>query len=304
MSTTRAHYAEIYNFDDRGPRWSQQDQRWVYYEGYGQRYCREKMDFLESINVDHPLWSSEGYGLGRNTVGKGGDPVVKSLMFNEESEVKVVGENEVITELIDSSDRHEKTSWNFGLMLANFVEKCSKGDRPSFFKGGFYGEKWTKNEELLKDFKRIFDWIDHMKAIDEKKNISLSDHSVKNYPKHYYDQISSLYKVYMEEKFGINWWKKDTVEVEEKEEKKSFKFNPNAAVFVPRVIFSPALEKEYLPKPLGAAPGKTRPRSTARPDHLLPWKLYEESDKKLLELDRKIQMLINLHGPVVEAEQI
>ena len=108
----------------------------------------------------------------------------------------------------------------------------------------------------------------------------------------------------MEEKFGINWWKKDTVEVEEKEEKKSFKFNPNAAVFVPRVIFSPALEKENLPKPLGAAPGKTRPRSTARPDHLLPWKLYEESYKKLLELDRKIQMLINLHGPVVEAEQI
>lgn len=305
MSSTQAHYKDIYDFGNREPRWSHEDQRWVYYEGYGQGYCREKMDFLDSINVDHPLWRQQPWLRKEgNKVGKKEDLVKKSLMFNEEAEVKVVGENEVITEMIDGSDRHERTSWNFSLMLSNFVEKCSKGNRPSFFKEGFYGEKWTNDDEMMKDFKRIFDWIDHMKSLDENKKISLSDQTVKNYPGHYYDTISGLYTAYMDERFGINWWKKDDEIVEEKEEKKSFKFNPNAAVFVPSVIFSPALDKESPPKPLGGAPGKIRPHSTGRPDHLLPWKICEESDKKILELDRKLQLLINLHGPVVEARQI
>ena len=96
---------------------------------------------------------------------------------------------------------------------------------------------------------------------------------------------------------------KFSISTKHSEEKKSFKFNPNATVFVPSVIFSPALEKESPPKPVGAAPGKARPHSKDRPDHLLPWKICEESDKKILELDRKLQLLINLHGPVV-AHQI
>ena len=70
------------------------------------------------------------------------------------------------------------------------------------------------------------------------------------------------------------------------------------------MIFSPAMEKETPPKPEGPAPVKPRPHSTNSPDHLMAWRICEESDKKILELDRKLQMLINLHGPVVEAQQI
>ena len=278
-------------------------ERFAHYEGYGGN-SSEKSTFIRSINRDHPLWSRESEGSVEVPVVKS-DSYNKSLKFSEDAQVKVVGEEEIFKEKIDTEDRQNRTSWNFSLMLSEFVEKCSKEKKLSFFKENGYGRKWTKNGEMMKDFKRIFDWIDHMKTIDENKKISLSDQVVKNYPKHYYDHIASLYTVYMDEKFGFEWWKKEIVnEVAKKEEKKSFKFNPNASVFVPSVIFSPALEKGFPPKPVGSAPTKARPHSKDRPDYLLPWKICEESDKKILELDRKLQMLINLHGPVVEAEQI
>ena len=321
------HYADIYDPegkpDHRGTRyvevWDTLDDgtpicytRHIPYEGYGRGYCSEKMGFLESINVDHPLWSPGGYGKSGNPLGKMGDSKGKSLVFCEDMEVRVVGENETITEMIDGSNRSERTSWNFNLMLANFVEKCSGQERASFFVEGFYGEIWTKDMEMMRDFKRMFDWIDTMKAADKNKKISLADQSVKNYPFRYYEQIRELYMKYMEKELGNEWWvAEEKVEekiedkmMEEKTEKKAFKFNPNAAVFVPSVIFSPAMEKETPPKPEGPAPVKPRPHSTNSPDHLMAWRICEESDKKILELDRKLQMLINLHGPVVEAQQI
>jgi hypothetical protein len=294
-------YVEVWDTLDDGRRICYK--RHIPYEGYGQGYCREKMSFLESINVDHPLWSPGGRGRGGNTLGKKEDSMGKSLMFNEEAEVKIIGENEVITELIDGSNRSERTSWNFNLMLAKFVEKCPREDRPSFFEEGVYGEIWTKDMELMKDFKRIFDWIDLMKASDENKKISLSDQSVKNYPFRYYEQIKEIYMKYMDKELGSEWWKIDE-KMEEKIDEKTFKFNPNAEVFVPSVIFSPAMKKETPPKPQGAAPEKSRPQSTNGPDHLMPWRICEESDKKILELDRKLQVLINLHGPVVEAHGV
>jgi len=279
------------------------------YEGYGQGKCREKTDFLASINVDHPLWSPGGYGKSGNKVGKRGDTEGKYLMFGEEIEVRVIGENETITEGIDCSVRPIRASWNFSLMLTQFVEKCKYSQRPSFFKEGGVGMRWAEDIEMMKDFKRWFDWIDNMIELDENKKISLSDQTVKNYPRNYYEQISGLYKIYMEKELGPCWAEEKTeVNMGEKEEmkseEKSFKFNPNAAVFVPSVIFSPAMEKDSPPKPDGPAPRKNRPHSTGGPDHFMSWRICEESDKKILELDRKLQMLINLHGPVVEAEHI
>lgn len=272
--------------------------RYIQYEGYG-RNCQEKIDFMDSVNKDHLLWSPGGRGKSGNTLGKRKDSVGKSLLFNEEAEVRIIGENETITEMIDGSNRSERTSWNFNLMLADFVEKCSGQERVSFFEGGFHGEKWSKNMEMMKDFKRWFDWIDMMKATDNDKKISLADQSIKNYPFRFYEQIRGIYMKYMEKKMGAEWWT-----AEEKTEEKTFKLNPNAKVFIPSVIFSPAMEKVSPPKPEGPIPWKTRPRSTTEPDHFMPWRICEESDKKILELDRKLQMLINLHGPVVEAHHI
>jgi hypothetical protein len=314
-----AHYADIYDPEGKPEHWGKRYvevwdtlddgtpicyKRYIHYEGYG-RNSQEKFDFRISVNKDHPLWSSPGgRGRGGNPLGKRGDSAEKSLMFNEEGEVKVIGENEVVTEMIDGSDRYERTSWNFNLMLADFVEKCSGQERASFFEEGFYGEIWTKDMEMMKDFKRMFDWIDAMKASDNDKKISLADQSVKNYPFRYYEQIRELYMKYMERELGGKWWIVEGKKEEKVEEKKTFKFNPNAAVFVPSVIFSPAMEKISPPKPEGPAPEKSRPHSTNGPDYLMPWRICEESDKKILELDRKLQMLINLHGPVVEAHHI
>jgi len=303
-------YVEVWDTLDDGRRICYK--RHIPYEGYGQGYCREKMSFLESINVDHPLWSPGGRGRGGNTVGKKEDSIEKSLMFNEEAEVKFIGETKVVTEMIDISDRYYRTSWNFNLMLSDFVEKCSKVDRPSFFDGAapYYGA-WSKDMEMMKDFKRIFDWIDLMKAEDKNKKISLADQSVKNYPFRYYEQIKEIYMKYMDKELGSEWWKRDEKieekieeKIDEKIDEKTFKFNPNAEVFVPSVIFSPAMKKETPPKPQGAAPEKSRPHSTNGPDHLMSWRICEESDKKILELDRKLQVLINLHGPVVEAQGV
>ena len=62
MASTLVHYADIYDPEDKKhsePRWSPVDKIWRYYEGYGQRECSEKKDFIESINRDHELWSGE-----------------------------------------------------------------------------------------------------------------------------------------------------------------------------------------------------------------------------------------------------
>ena len=108
-----------------------------------------------------------------------------------------------------------------------------------------------------------------------------------------------LYETYMDELLGVNWW------VEKKVEKKKFKFNPNATVFVPRVIYGEACQKESPPKPEGPAPEKLRPISSSKGDLIcMGWNLYEQTDTKLVEIERKLQALINLQGPVVHAQQI
>ena len=293
------NYSDIYDFDSREPRWDPVDGIWRYYEGYGQGKCSEKMLYLDSINRDHSLWSPGGVGKSGNPVGTHSSS--KKLMFNEKADVLTVGEGGVSTETIDGSDRRDRTSWNFSLMLAEFVEKCPPGDiewRKSFFKTGGGGDKWIKNTEMMKDFKRIFDWMDGMLVRDKTKKIALSDQTVKDYPRHFYEQIASLYETYMDELMGVNWW------VEKKVEKKKFKFNPNATVFVPSVIYGEACQKESPPKPAGEAPGKLRPISSSKGDSLMGWDLYEQTDTKLVEIERKLQALINLQGPVVHAQQI
>ncbi len=269
MSFSISHYKDIYDFDDREPRWSAERQRWVYYEGYGQGLCREKMDYLASINVEHPLWSPGGIGKSGNRIVRGDTLQMKSLAFNEEIKVKVIGGEGVISEIVDGKDRHKRTSWNFNLMLANFAEKCSSGKRKSFFLDGGYGSRWMEDMGMMKDFKRFFDWIDLIISEDKEKNIALSDQSIKKYPYLYYEQIRGLYYLFMDEKLGEGWRKGEDI-VPAKVVKKSFNYNPNAVMFVPGVIYSPGLK---------------------------------ENDE-ISELNRKLQLLINLHGPVVQAEQI
>lgn len=304
-----SNYSDIY---DPGNNPAHVGHRWIYekevlpdgtpvtykrfsqYEGYGSK-TQEKSDFLFSINRDHPLWSPEGIGKSGNLV-CGANPVKgKSLRFNESSQVKVVGVSGESKEKIDGSDRYHRTSWNFSLMLCDFVEKCSKVERDTFFDSHCPGSRWSRDPELMEDFRRMFDWILNMRKDNPEKRVSLSDQTVKDYPVVHFNHILEVYNKYMgslDKKVIVN----DCV--------KSFKFNPEAVVFVPKVIASSTIPKEFPNKPLGNPPNKNRPRSTSVKNSMLPWNLYEESDKKILELDRKLQLLINLHGPVVCAQQI
>ena len=157
--------------------------RFIQYEGYG-RYSQEKFDFRISINKDHPLWSEECVKEGGTMVGRKQD-YTGTTMFNEEAEVKIIGENGVVKELIDISDRKERTSWNFSLMLAEFVEKCEPAERKIFFEEDSRGDRWSKNMDLMKDFKRMFDWINQMKAFiqeaNKEDNLELSEWKVSKY---------------------------------------------------------------------------------------------------------------------------
>ena len=304
-SQERSHYSDIYDPGNNpthvGHRWIRDEEilpdgkpvtykRFSHYEGYGSK-TQEKMDFINSINRDHPLWSPGGYGKSGNHLCCENSVEGKSLRFNESSRVRVIGDSDESEEKIDGSDRYSRTSWNFSRMLCDFVEKCSKRERDTFFDEGCHGSQWSENKELMEDFRRMFEWILDMKKTDPQKKICLSDQTIRDYPAVHFNHVLRVYNDYMDSLY-VN------------DVGKSFKFNPEAIVFVPSVIKSPALDKRYPVKPMGYPPNKNRPRSTSVRDPMLPWNLCEESDKKILELDRKLQVLINLHGPVVCAKQI
>ena len=302
-----SHYSDIYDPGNNpthvGHRWIREEEilpdgkpvtykRFSHYEGYGSK-TQEKSDFLCSINRDHPLWSPGGIGKSGNSVCGANSVEGKSLRFNESSRVMVIGDSCESEEKIDGSDRHARTSWNFSLMLCDFVEKCSKVERDTFFDSNCRGSRWSENKELMEDFRRMFDWILDMKKTDPYKKICLSDQTIRDYPAVHFNHALRVYNDYM-----------GSLDVIVNDFGKSFKFNPEAIVFVPSVITSPALDKGTPIKPPGYPPNKNRPRGTSVKNSMLPWNLCDESDKKILELDRKLQMLINLHGPVVCAKQI
>ena len=71
--------------------------------------------------------------------------------------------------------------------------------------------------------------------------------------------------------------------------------NPHASEFGPSAI---------KPKKPSGVPQMKRPSSSYDSAAMLAWSMKRESDEKIGELDKKIQKLIDLHGPVVCAERI
>jgi len=273
----------------------------VYYEGYGQKSI-EKKEFMCSVNADNPFWSEECRGkvIPVTESSNGG----KEIRFNPIARVRVKSSEKcVIEEHIDTGDRQERVSRNFADMLECYVEKCDISERSNFFHG--LGVKWGNNKYLMGEMGRIFDWINEM-LNDPEWNIGLSDISVKRFPKEIYRDIEKLYREYMANSEMEEVKEESIADIhptEIPEKKSEFKFNPKAAEFYPSIspighcIVQP-------PKPMGEPPNSSRPTSRVDSSSQLAWNLHHLNDKKIEELDNKLQLLISLHGPVVCAEKI
>jgi len=298
MASTLVHYADIYDPEDKKhsePRWSPVDKIWRYYEGYGQRDCSEKRDFLESINRDHELWSGEMPDRGTRCCPRifTADEHIDRMLWNSRGYARDVGlQVDFMTEtwdgmdrglpkrddedllILDGRDRKDRLSWNFSKMLCDYYEKAVGKEKDIFFKEDGVGSVWSKNMKLMTEFGPLFENIS-LSLEDENFKISLSDQSVKEYPRNSFTALKEKYEKFMEEK-----------------KPKKFKFNPMAKEFT-------------MPQKPGGVPPPRRPSASSRESaSLLVWDMKQQSDKKIDNLEKKLDLLISMNGPVIEAQKI
>tara|TARA_Y100000817_G_scaffold55900_1_gene41235 strand:- start:3855 stop:4754 length:900 start_codon:yes stop_codon:yes gene_type:complete len=293
------HYSEIYNFeggDHSEPSWDVDYQLWRYYEGYT-HYSREKGEFLESINYDHSLWSMPGNADRSRSASK--------VSFNDEGEVRYTTtpgdgtETDQHKEKLDMEDRENRASWNFAKMLCDYYEK-TKGsvEKKEFFKCGGKGEKWSNNKELMDKLGPIFRATNGLLENDDFM-IALSDQTVKDYPKSHFRDLYRIYTEFME---SISSLRATAPE-----------FIPGKVWCQPRAPLSRTSPKsicgvykvDKIPqKPSGPPPPK-RPSSSSKDPSisLVGWNKKDESRITIEDLEKKLDLLISMHGPVVTAEQ-
>lgn len=309
MATNSALWQDIYdpgsNEDHLHCRWNSdlggrvpRSAHWAQYEPYGQK-TQEKEDFINSINSEHPLWSSIYHG-----------PISRvGISFTPETEVAIVDERvlkRLSNEDLDQHDREKKASYVFSHMLCEYVEKHKMNERKNFFNSE-KTMKWTKDEDLMKRLGPLFTRTNRELEESPNKKLALCETTVKDYPRHYFFEICDLYLDHSES---------------QTKRKKISKLNVNAAVFVP-MTFSvgpcttrPLVRQaprmicgayliEKPSKPAGA-PFKKRPKSDAsNSTSKLCWQMKGETDNKIENLENKLDFLIQLNQvPVVQAEKI
>lgn len=302
------HYSQIYDpaekEEHRAATWV--DTSWggdEQGEGYWEQYCgytkwsTEKDLFRNSMNVDHPVWTKEDYNEEKeNPVYpfKAKETEQKRVSFFEEASVQFKGEVGITTMKIDEEDRENRVSRNFSDILVDYAEKCGPNEKKIFFKEGGRGMKWTSNGELMEKIGlRVEEVKELMGNADFRLN--LSDVSVRNYPRRIFE---SFYERYTEWVDG----------------ERSFKMNADAKVFVPGEQWMPLLTRsspkkicgvyEVEPLPPQGKPEKKRPPSKVSSEAQLCWEMKNDSDEKLKQIEKKLELLIGMNGPVVEAKPI
>lgn len=271
---------------------------WCQYCGYG-RYGWAKDRFRESMNADHPLWTKENCNKER------GNPVYpfkvkdseqKRVSFFEKAAVQFKGGEETTTMKIDGEDRENRVSRNFADMMVDYAEKCGPNEKKRFFKGGGRGKKWTSNRGLMEN---IGLRVEEVKGLMEDTDfrLNLSDVTVRNYPRRFFE---SFYEIYTE-------WFDD-------EEASKSNLNVDAKEFVPGEQWMPLLSRsspkkiigEYAIEPLPpqGKPEKKRPSGKVSSEAQLCWAMKNDSDEKLKQIEKKLELLIGLNGPVVKAKPI
>jgi len=275
---------------------------WVHYEPYG-RNSAEKIIFIDSINSEHHLWSSDQE-----------EKTGTRLKFSRDIEVYKEDGGEMTEERMCSYDRDKKESCVFAQMLGSYVEKHKSDERPNFFNSP-KTKKWTEDKDLMKRIGPNFKETNRKFREIPNYRLALGDISVKSYPRHYFLEVCDLYLDYMD-----SLQEKEEKAEEKKEEKKEekSKLNPNANVFIPKQFADepPSLVRQgpkkicgtYLietaPKPKGS-PEKVRPKSSSSSTTNLCWEMKGESDRKIKDLENKLDLLIQLNSaPIIQAQEI
>ena len=271
----------------------------VHYEPYG---CKsmEKKEFMDSVNSENEFWANEVP-----------DPIAAQMgnvLYPRNAPVKIkkrVHFNEIGTEeggdvefKIDGADRTDRVSWTTSTMLVAYVEKAVYStDKEMFFDYCGLGRKFVKDKEMATKILGRMEEIDKKLMEDPGYKIGLSDHSVKRYPERHFKGALEKLREYMENGPRMNPDAEEFIPSGPINEKPLARTSPKKVCGAYRVDDKPE-------KPKGS-PGKQRPRGNegGSAEKLL-WSMKSESDKKIDELNHKMDLLIQMGGPVVTAEQI
>ena len=277
--------------------------RWAHYEPYG-RGSLEKRNFLTSINEDHPLW--------------GEDPVFKidelaaergNVLYPRNAPLKIRGAvhfDEIGQQLeedggkdfkVDGADRKNRISWSTSTMLGEFVEKCSPEDRSAFFDYGGVGRKYVRDKSKAMGILKRMEEIE--KNINENSNckIALSDITVKDYPKHHFRHSLERMRQFMVNGSRLNVDASEFIPQQTYSKPTTLKRTSTRMVFGAYAIDKPV-------KPTGPPPPQRPKTKHGDSASRLLWEMKNESDRQIKELDHKIDLLIQMNGPVVAAEQV
>jgi len=284
-------YTEIYEFGVTGPKWDQVAGRWRYYEGYGRDGCQEKDDFRKSVNQSHPLWSTRSHPTGVTKVTKVsfGPSLTWSLDDNRG------------TEATDMADRQDRITWNAAKMMADFVEKTDQVGRKNFFNYGGYGLKIAKNRKLMEDIGVHLEKINR-RLVDPKFKISLSDQSVKDYPRTHFKSLMAKFEEFMKNGSHMPMeWASVREFIPGASETLHCKISPLARTCHEKVA---GVYKIDPPTPKGVPPPRRPTASSKASVSQLCWAMKQESDVKIDDLQKKLDLLIEMNGPVVQARVV
>jgi hypothetical protein len=329
-------YASIYDFEDdnhSNPRWFVDDDgvgRWRYYEGYGGAND-EKAVFLQSINTEHPLWSSKVPRSTTSSFATFSDTMVSvpvdtwTVKRNWPKLVNVT----VDEEPTDMSDRDVRPSVVFAKLLCDYIEKVPIVARPNFFDEGSHGHKWSKDKQLMASLKPMFETVCEQFE-DPCFNLSLSDQSIKRssggYPRSYFFAVYDLYTAFMDKSLlNPSTLNPSTLNPSAKPftpgsvslrhltpepapsdlDDLMTRFNALVATSEPKCTVTPlshvTLQEKPMP-PTGMPPtGMPHPRRPSASSKNNTLHVEEDYVSGLLNLIKKIDML---SGPVVMAESL
>ncbi len=327
MDSYKMNYADIYDPANESehmrtrliPETQYRSTHYAHYEPYG-RDSLEKRDFLRSINEDHELWSQQekkedkiqkvgirvrGEFILKDSYKLNGMLWPGQYMSRVFDSVPHTLEMEGIypdmwEEDIDTEDRENRVSYVFATMLADFVEKSKSEElKKNFFLKGGVGWRWSQNKELMRKIGSLFKRESNNFKVDPNYELCLSDVSVKRYPKHHFMKICDLFLDFMENK-----------------EKKPA-MNPLAKEFVPGKCYTTPLARtspkkivgvyaiEQPKKPEGIPPQRRPTASSKDSTSHLCWAMKGETDTKIEDLEKKLDLLIHLSaGPVITAKKV
>ena len=246
------------------------------YEGYGRDDV--KTAFMESVNEDNEVWSTEV--LNRKPLTFAG--AAKTMICSEGSGLDY--EEGYHYQKIDFSDRDKKTSSVFAQMLCEYVEKAYTPDeKDKFFDYCGKGRKWSKNKELMDRLEERFLEVEEAYANGDFA-LSLCEQSIKRsrpYPKRHFMNLLAKFKEFREN---------------------GPRFSVHAKAFTPGNTAVTGLARTSVKKVAGVPVLATNAdHPTKKSPNPAEWKKVQEDFQTLC---KKLDSVIALAGPVVQAENV